>query len=247
LQRQAIILRRGELMEYIHMVNFSGGKDSTALLLKMFEEKMRVDRVVMFDTGCEFPEAYRHMKKIEDYLGIKIVKLKPAQSFEYWLLEHTPKKGKYENHKDKTGNGWPNMMNRWCTGLKMDTITKYRKMIGKPIIGYHGIAADEAKRAQHSYKGELIRYPLIEWNMSEADCLKYCYDRGFDWEGFYTKFTRMSCWCCPLVTLKNSKALYTHYPDLWNKLKEWDSLAWNKFRIKESVLDLEKKFNNNDS
>lgn len=27
-------------------------------------------------------------------------------------------------------------------------------------------------------------HPLVDWNMTEADCLKYCYDRGYDWVDF---------------------------------------------------------------
>ena len=31
-------------------------------------------------------------------------------------------------------------------------------------------------------------FPLANWNMTEKDCLKYCYDKGFDWlEDFYNE------------------------------------------------------------
>ncbi len=36
-----------------HMVQFSGGKDSTAMLKKMIEQKWDIDEVVFFDTGWE--------------------------------------------------------------------------------------------------------------------------------------------------------------------------------------------------
>ena len=38
---------------------------------------------------------------------------------------------------------------------------------------YVGIAADETKRIKKTC------YPLVEWGMSEKDCLSYCYAGGF--------------------------------------------------------------------
>ena len=51
----------------IHLVSFSGGKDSTAMLLRMIEEGFPIDAILFFDTGKEFPGLYRHIDKIEKY------------------------------------------------------------------------------------------------------------------------------------------------------------------------------------
>ncbi|GAI98610.1 unnamed protein product, partial [marine sediment metagenome] len=40
-------------MKYI--ASFSGGKDSTAMLLRLIKEGWPLDEVVFFDTGWEFP------------------------------------------------------------------------------------------------------------------------------------------------------------------------------------------------
>lgn len=42
----------------LNIVSFSGGKDSTALLLMMLERGMRVDDIVCVDMGKEFPQMY---------------------------------------------------------------------------------------------------------------------------------------------------------------------------------------------
>ena len=47
-----------------HIVSFSGGKDSTAMLLRMVEENMQIDDIVFCDTGKEFPQMYEHIKKV---------------------------------------------------------------------------------------------------------------------------------------------------------------------------------------
>ena len=57
--------------------------------------------------------------------------------------------------------------------------------------------------------------------MTEADCLAYCKERGYDWGGLYDKMRRVSCWCCPLQSLAELRVLYQDFPDLWEQLKRW--------------------------
>lgn len=49
----------------IHVVSFSGGKDSTAMLLMMIEKGITVDRVICVDTTKEFPQMYEHIQKVQ--------------------------------------------------------------------------------------------------------------------------------------------------------------------------------------
>lgn len=51
-----------------HIVQFSGGKDSTAMLLMMLEKYMQVDDIIFCDTGKEFPEMYEHINKVREYI-----------------------------------------------------------------------------------------------------------------------------------------------------------------------------------
>lgn len=59
-----------------NVVSFSGGKDSTAMLLKMIEEKIDIDCVLFCDTGLEFPQMYEHIDKVERETGIHITREK---------------------------------------------------------------------------------------------------------------------------------------------------------------------------
>lgn len=63
--------------------------------------------------------------------------------------------------------------------LKTRVIAAYLREMKKQyeVIEYVGIAADETKRMKTAC------YPLVEWAMTEKDCLAYCYERGFDWGG----------------------------------------------------------------
>ena len=82
-----------ELKPLLHVVSFSGGKDSTAMLLKMLEMGMQVDLVLFCDTGLEFPALYDHVHKVEQDTGVKITTVKSGNTFEYLML-HKPIKRK---------------------------------------------------------------------------------------------------------------------------------------------------------
>lgn len=88
---------------------------------------------------------------------------------------------------------------------------------------YVGIAADEPKRIKNE------QYPLVDWDITEAEALKICYDRGYDWGGLYEIYHRCSCWCCPLQRIGELRKLRHHHPELWQKLREMDQRAIEQF------------------
>lgn len=47
----------------MNIVSFSGGKDSTAILLMMLGRGIKVDRIVNVDTTKEFPQMYDHIRR----------------------------------------------------------------------------------------------------------------------------------------------------------------------------------------
>lgn len=232
----------------LHVVSFSGGKDSTAMLLRMIEEGMRVDLILYCDTGLEFPEMVDHIAKVEKYTGRKITVLKSDKDYMYWATEHKriirSEKIPGVNKGDTVqGYGWSSMFSRWCTKeLKTNVIDRYLRDLRKDydLVEYIGIAADEPNRERDK------NYPLITWGMIEADCLKYCYDRGFTWGGLYEIWDRVSCWCCPLQGLDDLRKLRKYRPELWRKLKVMDSKMQNtlrpNFQFTKSLTDIERRF-----
>ena len=222
----------------LHIVSLSGGKDSTAMLLRMLEEGWPVDEILFCDTGLEFEGMYHHIDKLEQYIGRPITRLKSAYDFEYLLLEHMPKRKNPELFGRK-GFSWAGPKNRWCTAvLKQRVIDRHLRELAKEyeLVQYIGIAADEPQRVR------AYRYPLIEWGMTEADCLAYCRERGFYWDGLYDIFHRVSCWCCPLQSYSELRKLRKHFPDLWEQLRAWDAQTWRTFLKHYSVEQLEIRF-----
>ena len=205
-------------------VSFSGGKDSTAMLLHMMEIGEHIDEVINVDTGMEFPSMYEHIEKIRKEVednGIRFTILRAEHTFEWFMFEKPIGSEKYGPHN---GFGWPTHIIRWCTKhLKTKLIDNYFKELSQDhnVIRCVGLAADELKRLERTWNQE-HRHPLVEWGWSEDDCLEYCYSRGYDWGGLYDLFNRVSCWCCPLAPISELRKLWANYPDLWEKLEQWD-------------------------
>lgn len=237
------ICRKGRVNEAgrkdkLYVASLSGGKDSTAMVLRLIEEKWPLDLILFCDTGLEFPQMYEHIRKLEQSIPVPIVWLKEEKGFEYYFLNHQPKR-KNQNLVGKSGYSWAGPRNRWCTStLKVRVIERYLSGLRKDyeIVQYIGIAADEPQRVRE------YRYPLVEWGMKEKKCLEYCYERGYDWGGLYRLFSRVSCWCCPLQGLEELRTLRREFPQLWKQLLGWESKTWRNFRADYSADELEIRF-----
>ena len=202
------------------IINFSGGKDSTAMLHLMLERGEQIDDVIFFDGGWEWPQMYDHIELVEKKTGIKISRVKPDKPFDYWFSEHSFLSKKYGPNK---GYGWPSPTNRWCTGLKVKTITQYLKCnyLFQDVVQCVGFAVGEERRTKRRTVPHL-RFPLIEYNYDEKECLKYCFHLGYSWDGLYEYIDRVSCFCCPLQNKKECLIKKRHFPEIWQKIKEMD-------------------------
>jgi 3'-phosphoadenosine 5'-phosphosulfate sulfotransferase (PAPS reductase)/FAD synthetase len=224
-----------------NVVSLSGGKDSTAMLHMMLDRGESIHSMLFFDTGWEFPEMYAHLDLIEQKTGLSITRIKPKKSFDHWMYRQRvrAKEGVMKGQVVRIGNGWPHTSRRWCTREKVQAMAKYERKV-PDLVKCVGYASDEL----HRYKPGL-RYPLIEYGMTEADCLKYCKGLGYNWGGLYNIFQRVSCWCCPLQSLPNLRKLRKHRPELWDQLIEMDlrqPRGSQGFQGTKSVIDIETRF-----
>ncbi len=228
-------------MEHLkHMVQFSGGKDSTAMLNLMIEKGMQIDEVVFFDTGWEFDSVYEnvdlHEKKCKE-LGIKFTRLYPSKPFDYLAFE------KEVHKKDGTiqkGYSWCGGLCRWGTTEKLKALEKYCK----GSIEYVGLAYDEQPRIAKERKG-IKKFPLNDWQMTEADALNDCYQRGVTYpEGefrLYDLLVRASCYCCGNKNLKELRNIYHCLPCYWERLKDKQSKTERLYK-KIGLAALEHRF-----
>lgn len=232
--------------------SFSGGKDSTYLVLRLHELGIKMTDIVYFDTGWEFPHMEAHIAQVEDIIKQKITRLVPRESFDFLFARKVrTKKSTYM----PIGHGWPSMTRRWCTGQKKRALDAHAKAltwrgVALPVIQCVGYAADEQKRVENHCKSRMIRfqqfaYPMVTWGITEAQALAYCKERGLFWNGLYDVFDRVSCWCCPLGGISSAEKLYRNFPELWQRMLEMESWLPEKHRRyagKYTVSDLDKRF-----
>jgi 3'-phosphoadenosine 5'-phosphosulfate sulfotransferase (PAPS reductase)/FAD synthetase len=220
-----------------NIVSFSGGKDSTAMLLRMVELNMPIDKVVFADTTLEFPEMYDYIKKIKSLIPYKIIIVKAVHSWDDWFY------GCWSKGKN-TGviRGFP-YVTRMCWWQRDSKDVPLAK-ICKGNINYIGIAKDEEKRCDREvYKKGIFKFPLVEWGWTENDCIQYLKKRGL-LNPLYKKFKRLGCWLCPKQSMSSLKSLYLYYPALWEKLKKYEKDSPQGFKPDVKLKDLEIKWKN---
>lgn len=242
-------------MKYIASVSF--GKDSLAMLLRLLSEKIPLDIVVFYNTGMEFEAIYHIRDKITTLLfqhGVEFVELSPTEPFPYSMLEREVVSKQKGAH---LGYGWCGGLCRWGTAEKTRAIRRFKQSLGVETIDYVGIAADEIRRfGKEKSSGKQL--PLVEWGMTEADCLQYCYVNGFRWieespatdNGYvdlYEILDRVSCWCCANKNLKELRNIYMYLPQYWEGLKELQIKIERPYKgfykgVPRGVFELEERF-----
>jgi len=223
------------------VVCFSGGKDSTAMMIELlkryYEEgdtELPVTRIIFADTDFEFPELIAYLKKIEVYIQerfdpeLKVEFVKSPRTWEDWFYGEITRghnKGKQRGAPLRAYPCW------WARESKVQPLQRATK---DADIVYVGIAKDEEHRTRNSGKhgksgkshtedprNARNRYPLVEWGWTEQDCFDYLDDLGIMNE-LYVNFTRLGCFHCIKQPAESWWGVYRGYPDLWEIAKHWD-------------------------
>jgi 3'-phosphoadenosine 5'-phosphosulfate sulfotransferase (PAPS reductase)/FAD synthetase len=227
------------------IASVSFGKDSLAMLLRLLEERWPLDEVVFYDTGMEFRSIYETRDRVLPLLserGVRYTELRPDYDFE-WKMFDKPVNGRNGFHY---GYSWCGGRCRWGTTDKIATVEKYARGSEE----YVGIALDEQRRLEKERNGRKV-FPLALWRMTEADCLSYCYERGFEWKEdggagqirLYDVLDRVSCWCCSNKNLKELRNMKQLLPDYWEKLKRLQERTDRPMKgLGKSVFDLDQRF-----
>lgn len=144
-----------------HIVALSGGKDSTAMALRLAEIEPRDYLYVCTPTGDELPEMFDHWNKLGELLGNPII----------------PVMGGSLKGLVKQWNALPNWRQRWCTRvLKIEPFAAWLMQQDGPVTSYVGLRADEEEREGGDYKkvpNVTLRFPLREWGWNISDVMAY--------------------------------------------------------------------------
>ena len=202
-------------------IAFSGGKDSTAMLLRMIELGEQIDGVFFADTGEEWDLLHEYIKNIEKLTGLTIEVIQPKYSL--WDgMDHINVKGKSKGEY----RGFPLAFDP-CYFMRDSKFLpqQERTKDGIVCIGY---ASDEPDRGKVAKEKGLIRCPLQEWGWTENMCADYL-NRKSLLNPLYTNFNRLGCIPCPKQGMASLYVIWKMHPDKWEYIRKFNTKQ-NKLR-----------------
>ena len=150
----------------IHVVALSGGKDSTAMALRLAEVEPRDYLYVITPTGNEKPEMIAHWRHLSDMLGKPLTVATCGKSLHGLIRQERM---------------LPNHRARWCTRkLKLEP---YYAWLARhtPAVSYVGLRADEEGRAGMVFPeaGDVVLdCPMKRWGWGLPEVLSYLRDKN---------------------------------------------------------------------
>lgn len=191
-----------------HIIALSGGKDSTALALRLAEVEPRDYIYFITPTGDELPEMIAHLENLERLLGKPLTRVTNG-TLNSWI--------------DHFG-ALPNWRQRWCTRLlKIEPCLAFLKSLESPIL-YVGLRADEEERKGIYSNDVQCRFPLREWGWGASEVVGYLKDRGISIP------RRTDCARCYGQRLGEWRDLYRKYPDIYADAEAQEQRIGNTFR-----------------
>jgi len=232
-------------MKYI--AKWSGGYDSSCMVVLICEKKLPLDYIVFCDTLAEFEEMYEYIEKFEAYIKRRFNKtitiVKPNSTFEDWAFTKVT-----SGEREGQIRGLPLMTVPcyWKREAKVYPFERWLKDIGiKKHNLYIGYTYTELQRANVVADNQI--YPLIDYHMTEDDVRDFLKERSID-NPLYKHFNRTGCYFCPKQGVKDFYNVYKHHPEKWEQIIRYEVEARNtkalntSFCIHGSAFELEKMF-----
>lgn len=228
------------------VVQFSGGKDSTAALLWTLEHITKNPLVVFCDTGFESKVTYEYIDYVEAKLNIPIKRIS-SDKFD-GMLDMVRKKSRF-----------PSTNRRFCTSeLKVKPMINFILDLNDDFIAIQGIRKDESnerskmsnqctffkyyfepyafttegKPKLHTYrKPEIKKFvenkvadilrPVFDWSAKQV--VEYILSKGLVLNPLYKKgFKRVGCFPCIMCSQTEIRSLNLFYPDRVKEISEFE-------------------------
>jgi 3'-phosphoadenosine 5'-phosphosulfate sulfotransferase (PAPS reductase)/FAD synthetase len=203
-----------------HVITFSGGKDSTALILWARENLAAFD-TVFCDTGWESEMTYSYIEYIDRLLlNGSLIRL--------------------------SSEGMPNLVARkkrvpsararFCTSeLKVLPMINWLKDIDDDITVYQGIRAQESatrsNMKQSDWSDEYdahIERPLFHWTHEEVFEMHKKHDIDIN-PMYLLGARRVGCFPCVMISHRELKAMTITMPEVWDQIEKLEEISGRTF------------------
>lgn len=213
-----------------HVVALSGGKDSTAMALRLAEVEPRDYIYICTPTGDEPPEMFAHWRKLGQMLGRRIQPVTYRTGLDGLIREQ---------------GALPNWRQRWCTRvLKIEPYAAWL-MKNSPAVSYVGLRSDEEEREGGDYADVphvKMDFPLRRWGWGLAEVMGYLDQRGVSIP------KRTDCRKCFFQRLIEWFELWRDDPEAWFSAEAQEAATGYTFRSPgrdtqpTALKDLREKF-----
>lgn len=224
-----------------YVLNFSGGKDSTASAILIHEYGLPLDEVITSECYFSLKDDF----SAENPEHMKFIREKAFPLFEAWgydcrilvadtdyldVFHHIIEKPVSVPEHKGMHRGF--VMAGTCAfkrDAKVRPIEEHLRDLRKQgyrVFQYLGIAADEPNRLRSMHRSPFMISPLELYGFTEADARALCEERDLLSPLYETGNTRQGCWICPYAKDAEIKAIMKD-----KRMKK----AWQQFVELENV------------
>ena len=206
----------------INIVSFSGGKDSTALIL-WAKENLKDFTTVFCDTNCEDPQTYEYIDYINKVLlDGKLIVLKSEKYDGFADLS-------IKKRRVASANA------RYCTQeLKIIPLKKYFEQF-EDVHSYNGIRADESPRRAKmtevvfdEYLNATIHRPLLKWTVKKVFAIMKRYN--IEPNPLYKEgMSRVGCMPCIMCNHREMRNIIKDKPEVIKKILDLEANVGRSF------------------